>query len=98
MLTLNLGTKRLNSWCQLLSVDAGEMMRNGPQILSLCTTQNTHTCERLCALALSQDVLAEHSMHLPATNSSAESTHMPGIDYFWCQGAEILPFLSYLKQ
>lgn len=34
--TLNLGTKRLNSWCQLLSVDAGEIMRNGPQMLSLC--------------------------------------------------------------
>lgn len=35
-LTLNLGTKRENSWCQLLSVDAGEMIRNGPQMLSLC--------------------------------------------------------------
>lgn len=34
--TLNLGTKRLNSWCQLLSVEAGEMIRNGPQMLSLC--------------------------------------------------------------
>lgn len=45
-LTLNLGTKRLNSWCQLLSVDAGEMMRNGPQMLSLCGTQNTRACER----------------------------------------------------
>lgn len=45
-LTLNLGTKRLNSWCQLLSVDAGEMMRNGPQMLSLCRTQNTRACER----------------------------------------------------
>lgn len=36
ILTLNLGTKRVNSWCQLLSVDAGEMIRNGPQMLSLC--------------------------------------------------------------
>lgn len=34
--TLNLGTKRLNSWCQLLSVEAGEMIKNGPQMLSLC--------------------------------------------------------------
>lgn len=40
MLTLNLGTKRVNSWCQLLSVEAGEMIKKGPQMLSLC---NTHT-------------------------------------------------------
>lgn len=64
-----------------------------PDVVSLQITEYTHVW-----VAMLQDVLAEHSMHLPATNNSAESTHLPGIGYFWCQGAEILSFLSYLKQ
>lgn len=86
-LTLNLGTKRLNSWCQLLSVDAGEMMRNGPQMLSLCGTQNTeHVSDR------PQDVLEEHSERLPATDGSAESTRLPGIGYFGVRGPKHCQF------
>lgn len=33
--TLNLGTNLVNSWCQLLSVDAGEIIKKGPQMFSL---------------------------------------------------------------
>lgn len=66
ILTLNLGTKRVNSWCQLLSVDAGEMIRNGPQMLSLCAGTKrrihrqppqqvlAHVCVCVCACASAQ--------------------------------------------
>lgn len=33
--TLNLGTNLVNSWCQLLSVEAGEIIKKGPQMFSL---------------------------------------------------------------
>lgn len=36
LITLNLGTNLANSWCQLLRVDAGEIIKKGPQMFSLC--------------------------------------------------------------
>lgn len=36
LITLNLGTNLANSWCQLLRVEAGEIIKKGPQMFSLC--------------------------------------------------------------
>lgn len=33
--TLNLGTNLANSWCQLFNVEAGEIIKKGPQMFSL---------------------------------------------------------------
>lgn len=35
LITLNLGTNLANSWCQLLRVEAGEIIKKGPQMFSL---------------------------------------------------------------
>lgn len=39
-----------------------------------------------------QDVLEEHSKRLPATDGSAESTHLPGIGYFGVRGPKHCQF------
>lgn len=99
VLTLNFGTKRVNSWCQLLSVDAGEMIRNGPQMLSLCcrnrkanTMSTTATggllclCEQHPENRKSWRACEAHSMHLPAGDSWLKSLHFHLFFFFLAFG------------
>lgn len=59
LITLNLGTNLANSWCQLLRVEAGEIIKKGPQMFSLWNLHIKKTTQKLIGVNGHRDSLIQ---------------------------------------